>query len=130
MSTAHILIVDDEPHVTYLLATKLKKAGYSTRIANDGEEALDLIAEFVPDLILTDYQMPYLDGFSFACQLRERAETRDTPVIMLTARGHKIPPEDMARTNIRHLQPKPFSGNDVLELIRETLGESPQREAA
>ncbi len=126
---ADLLIVDDEPHMTYLLAGKLRRAGHTTRVAGDGEEALLIATERVPDLILTDFQMPYIDGLALAQRLRELPDTAQTPVVMLTARGHKVSDDELARTNIKHLLPKPFSGNDVVKLVAELLDASKQQAA-
>lgn len=80
-----ILIVDDTPANLSVLAECLSEAGYALLVAEDGEDALALIARNAPDLILLDVMMPGIDGFTTCRRLKERAETRDIPVIFMTA---------------------------------------------
>jgi signal transduction histidine kinase len=80
-----ILIVDDESHNRKLLETLLKPEGYHTCTAVNGEEALSLIKDHAPDLILLDIMMPGIDGYALAGMLKARAETSSIPIIMVTA---------------------------------------------
>lgn len=116
-----ILIADDEPHVTFMLAMKLTRPNTTVLVANDGAEGLNLARTHRPDLIITDFQMPRMSGFEMACQLRQGEATAETPVIMLTARGHRLSPADLCRTNIQHLIPKPFSARDLLAKVAEYI---------
>lgn len=116
-----VLLVDDEIHLTTMVASRLKRAGVTVLTADNGEEALDLAREHVPDLVISDYQMPVMDGFEFCIKLHEDTATAAVPVIMLTARGHKLSPEELARTSIRHLMPKPFSMRELLETAGELV---------
>lgn len=94
--TAHkatILIVDDEPKNRSLLEVLLKPEGYLTVTANSGDEALAMVAEKPPDLILLDVMMPGMDGYDVAAKLKANPATRNVPVIMLSAlddRGSKL----------------------------------------
>jgi two-component system phosphate regulon response regulator PhoB len=127
-----ILIADDEPHVTYMLAMKLKRAHVTVLAANNGEEALALACQHIPHLIITDYQMPRLSGFDLAVRLRGQPGTSNIPIIMLTARGHRLVPSELARTNIQRLMAKPFSARDLLTNVAEfvDLDETNNRAAA
>ncbi len=80
-----ILLVDDIPANLSVLAECLSEAGYALLVAEDGEDALALTARNAPDLILLDVMMPGIDGFATCRRLKERAETRDIPVIFMTA---------------------------------------------
>src|ERR1700737_282807 len=80
-----ILIVDDERHNVELLKVMLKPEGYLLLTARNGEEALGLLADQQPDLILLDVMMPGMDGYVVAGKSRENPATRNIPVIMLTA---------------------------------------------
>jgi len=80
-----ILIVDDTPANLSVLAECLSDSGYSLLVAEDGEDALALTERTAPDLILLDVMMPGIDGFATCRRLKERAETRDIPVIFMTA---------------------------------------------
>ncbi|MGB3122394.1 MAG: EAL domain-containing response regulator [Pseudomonas sp.] len=82
---ATLLIVDDEPQVRKLLETLLQHEGYQTLCASSGEEALQLVAQRPPDLILLDVMMPGMDGYEVASQLKNDATTASIPIIMLSA---------------------------------------------
>ncbi|MEX2544242.1 MAG: response regulator [Phycisphaeraceae bacterium] len=116
-----VLVVDDESHIVNVLAMKLKQAGYAVVTAEDGEQALELALAQGPDLVITDYQMPFLSGLELAQRLREGGLTSATPVLMLTARGFTIPPEALAQTNIRAVLSKPFSPRDVASRVEALL---------
>ncbi len=83
--TATILIVDDEPQNRKLLEALLRPEGYLTQSAANGEEALALIAERPPDLILLDVMMPGMDGFEVATRLKANPATASIPIIMVSA---------------------------------------------
>lgn len=118
-----ILIADDEAHVTHVVSAKLRKAGYEVRIANDGEEALRLAFEEVPDMLITDLQMPFLSGFELAMRLKADPRTANTPVLLLTARGYVIDSSELTLTNIRQIMAKPFSALALLEVVQSFLGD-------
>ena len=119
-----VLVVDDEAHIVHVVALKLRNAGYDVRTASDGEEALELATKHPPDMLITDLQMPYLDGLSLCARLKKQPSTSAVPALMLTARGHAIEPEALAATNIRKVLGKPFSPREVLELVEQILGEA------
>lgn len=119
-----ILVIDDERHITRIVAFKLTQAGYEVATAGDGEEGYQLACEQLPDLIVTDYQMPHLDGYAMCVKLRQSAATAEVPVILLTARGHKLAPSELLATNIQCILQKPFSAHDLLTRIAEMLGEA------
>jgi len=119
-----ILIVDDERHITHILAHKIRQAGYEVWTAGDGEEGYSVACEKLPNLIVTDYQMPYLDGHQMAMKLAGNDATGDIPVIMLTARGHRLAPAELLKTNILCLLQKPFSSHELLSRIVELLDQA------
>lgn len=82
----HVLVVDDEPDITALVAYHLARAGYRVTTANSGTEALQAAEEQAPDLIVLDLMLPNLSGFEVLESLRKRPDTRDVGVIVLTAR--------------------------------------------
>lgn len=86
----HVLIVEDEAAQREVLAYNLEAEGYRTSRANDGEEALLLIAEDMPDVIVLDWMMPHLSGLEVCRRLKARTETRAIPVIMLSARSEDV----------------------------------------
>ncbi|MEO5962758.1 MAG: response regulator [Thermomonas sp.] len=89
----HILIVDDQQDLALMLADLLADAGYVTRIADDGQKALEAVLADAPDLILMDVNMPGIDGFELAAMLKADPATATIPIIMLSAqdgRGSKL----------------------------------------
>lgn len=86
MSSGRVLIVDDEESIAHLIAEALKRHGYDCDVEHDGDSALDAAAELRPDIIILDVMIPRLDGFEVARRLKDDRETRDIPIIMLTAR--------------------------------------------
>ena len=116
MPAKTLLIVDDEAHVRHMLDYKLVRAGFSVITASNGVDALRLAREQRPDLVVTDLQMP-------------GGDTAAIPVIMLTARGYKVPPSELGRTNIKSLVAKPFSPRELLAQVQELLDASQQEDA-
>ena len=121
-----ILVCDDEPHIVHVVSTKLRNAGFEIITAADGEEAFEAASAAPPDLVITDYQMPLLSGLELCAKLRAEPRTRDVPVIMLTARGFAMNPEDLAGTNIQKVLPKPFSPREILGIVRTILDAVPE----
>lgn len=117
-----ILVADDETHILHVVSLKLSNAGYEIITAEDGEEALELALGCHPDLIITDYQMPMLTGLELCMRLKEHAETRSTPALILTARGISLTEEQMEQTNIVGVMSKPFSPREVLAHVQRLVG--------
>ncbi|HVT79558.1 MAG TPA: response regulator [Phycisphaerae bacterium] len=116
-----ILVVDDESHLTCVLTFKLRQAGATVLSASTGLEGLAAAAEHLPDLIVSDFQMPEMNGLQMVQALAADPATAQIPVILLTARGHRIAPADLAGTSVRALLAKPFSARDLLQHIAEIL---------
>jgi len=116
-----VLIADDEPHIRYLVGNKLKRAGYHVLIASNGQECLALAQQQKPALIVTDFQMPMLSGYDMSVRLAQNPATADIPIILLTARGHKLSDEQLSATGIRDLMDKPFSPIDLVNRVQALL---------
>ncbi len=121
MPIKKILVVDDEAHILHVVSMKLRNAGYEVLTAADGEEALEMAIAEQPDLLITDYHMPVMNGVELCSELRKRPEVVSLPAIMLTARGYALEPEDMERTGIRSVLSKPFSPRELLATAQEVL---------
>jgi len=80
-----VLVVDDDISMRHLVRATLGKAGFEVREAENGSKALKLATQYLPDIVLLDVQMPFLDGFSVCRHLRGRPETKNTPILMITA---------------------------------------------
>ena len=113
-----ILVVDDEVHIVHVVSLKLQNAGFELVTASNGQEGLDAAAQVKPDLIITDYKMPFVSGLEMCTKLREQEVTCDIPAIMLTARGFSIAPELLEQTNIQVVLSKPFSPRDILARVQ------------
>ncbi|HJR80603.1 MAG TPA: response regulator [Anaerolineales bacterium] len=127
MESGYILIVEDVPDILRLLEETLKFKGYRAVTAFNGQEALEKVQQEHPALIITDIMMPKLDGFGLVHRLRINPETREIPVIFLTATYVAL--EDKAfALNIgatRFIE-KPVNFEHFLETIRELLAAEPQ----
>jgi DNA-binding response OmpR family regulator len=113
-----ILVVDDEPSVTDLLAYNLRKAHYDVSIAADGCEALRLAGEFKPDLILLDLMIPEVDGLDVCRELRK---TNSVPIIMITALGEETDRIVGLELGADDYVTKPFSMRELMARIKAVL---------
>lgn len=126
VTTAHkILIVDDEAHILQVLSLKLRNCGYLIATAIDGEDALHQATTNTPDLIISDVQMPYMNGLELSHQLLSNPKTAHIPVVILTARGHTLESSDTDISNIKKVLGKPFSPRGVAELVADLLQDVP-----
>ena len=116
-----VLIVEDEASLVTLLRYNLEKEGYRVCEAGDGEEALTVLAERKPDLVLLDWMLPSLSGIEVCRQLRRKPATRDLPVIMLTARGEEGDKIRGLNTGADDYLTKPFSLPELLARVRALL---------
>jgi DNA-binding response OmpR family regulator len=118
--TPLVLVADDEEDIRALVAFRLERAGYEVITAADGEEALTLATTRLPDLVVLDMMMPKATGLEVTRSLRELDETKEIPVILLTARAQEA---DVARgfeAGVDDYVKKPFSPQD-LQLRVQTL---------
>jgi two-component system, OmpR family, phosphate regulon response regulator PhoB len=114
--------VDDEEYMRCILAYKVQQAGTEVLLASDGAQGLELALQRKPNLIVTDYQMPLMNGLEMSRRLALEPETADVPIIMITARSHHVESEELARTRIRCVVEKPFSGRELMSRVRQALG--------
>jgi len=120
-SLKKILVADDEVHILHVVSLKLRNGGYQVITAQDGREALELAQVEKPDLIITDYQMPFLSGLELCRQLKQIPATAQIPVIMLTARGFSLDNQVMAAAGILTCVNKPFSPREILLMVDDIL---------
>jgi len=126
--TKQILLVDDEPHILRAAEIKLTRCGFQVRCARDGQEGWEMILEQIPDLLVTDLQMPRMDGFELTRHVRENPATAMLPVFMLTAKGMEASlGERAAQLKVISVLPKPFSPRELVRYIEEALGLQPSR---
>jgi len=119
---SQILIVDDEPNVRRVLATLLEQAGYAAIRAASGAQALDLVRAQDPDLVLTDLQMPEMDGIELLARLSESFP--EIPVIVLTAHGTVENAVEAMKRGAHDFLTKPFDKTQVVDLIARALAQA------
>lgn len=116
-----VLVVEDEMPLTTLLRYNLEKEGYRVSEAHDGEEAMIMADEETPDLVLLDWMLPKISGIEVCRRLRGRAESRNMPIIMLTARGEEGDRIRGLDTGADDYITKPFSMTELLARVRAVL---------
>ena len=112
-----ILVADDESHIVQVLALKFRNAGHDVIEATDGEEALDLVRGHLPDVVVTDMQMPFMNGIELAGAMLDDPATASIPVLILTARGWAMDECIATLSNVKSVQSKPFSPREILSLV-------------
>jgi len=117
----HILIAEDERAVCELLSYNLDREGYDVSIAHDGEEALLIIEENAPDLLLLDWMLPKVPGIEVCRRVRGRSATKNLPIIMLTARAEETDRIRGLDTGADDYITKPFSTTELMARIRAVL---------
>ena len=118
---ATILVVDDEPHVVRLVQANLQASGYRVLTAHDGRQALQIVEEQNPDLVLLDVMMAGLDGYEVCRRLREYS---DIPIIMLTARSAEVDRLAGFAVGADDYLTKPFAVSELLARVRAVLRRS------
>ena len=116
-----VLVVEDEESLHALLKYNLEKEGFSVDVAVDGEEALMMIDERAPDIVILDWMLPKVSGIEVCRRLRGRAQTRNLPVIMLTARGEESDRVRGLDTGADDYMVKPFSMTEFTARVRAVL---------
>jgi two-component system, OmpR family, phosphate regulon response regulator PhoB len=117
----HILVVEDEDALATLLHYNLDKEGYEVSLAGDGEEALILVSERLPDLIILDWMLPKVSGIEVCRRLRQRTESRNVPIIMLTAKSEETDRIRGLDTGADDYIVKPFAMSELSARIRAVL---------
>jgi two-component system, OmpR family, phosphate regulon response regulator PhoB len=118
---ATILVVEDEPAIQELIAYNLKQAGHQTLLADNAEQALNLVSNALPDLVLLDWMLPGLSGIEFARRLRADKRTRTVPIIMLTARSDEQDKLAGLDGGADDYITKPFSPRELMARIKAVL---------
>lgn len=115
-----ILIVDDEISICMLLQNFLSK-DYEVTTLNNALEALELLEHTLPDLIISDIQMPTMDGYEFLSKVRKRGFTKHTPIVMLSGRAESKERIKCYRLGAQDYLTKPFNPEELEELVKKNL---------
>lgn len=121
MTGKKVLIADDEIHIIHVVAIKLRNNGYEVIAANNGAEAYELACSEHPDIVVTDYQMPFVTGIELIEKLRKNEATMHIPTILLTARSFAITQEMQETLGVQECLSKPFSPKELLKTIEDIL---------
>jgi two-component system phosphate regulon response regulator PhoB len=117
----YVLIVEDDESLSTLLSYNLQKEGYRVGLARDGDEALVMAGEEAPDLVLLDWMLPRVSGIEVCRRLRQRTDTQNVPIIMVTARGEEAERVRGLDTGADDYVAKPFSMVELFARIRAVL---------
>ncbi len=118
-----ILAVDDERHIVRLIQVNLERAGFDVVTANDGAQALEMVAAEKPDLIVLDWMMPQLNGMETLKRLKGDPETENIPVIMLTAKSQDADVFKGWQSGVDCYLTKPFNPMELLAFVKRIFEE-------
>jgi two-component system, OmpR family, alkaline phosphatase synthesis response regulator PhoP len=122
MAMGKILVVDDEVYILHILDFSLGAEGFEVITANNGELAIEKAKQEKPDLIVLDIMMPVVDGYETCRRLKRESETKNIPVVLLTAKGRDVDKRLGYEVGAVDYIVKPFSPNRLIERIQEILG--------
>ncbi len=117
-----VLIADDEPNILISLEYLMKREGYEVVVVRDGQQALEAIIRERPDLVLMDVMMPLKSGFEVCQEVCAMESVKDTPILMLTAKGREIDIAKGMGMGATAFMTKPFSTREMAQRVRELLG--------
>lgn len=117
-----VLIADDEPNIVTSLEFLMERAGYETRVATNGQEALDLAEAFRPDLVLLDIMFPVKSGYEVCQRLKSDPATRGIKVVVLSAKGRDVEVAKALELGADAYITKPFSTRELVAKVQELLG--------
>jgi len=113
-----VLVVDDDDVIRQLISVNLELEGFEVFTAIDGQDALDKVKDISPDVITLDVMMPRLDGWGAAEKLREDPDTRDIPVVLLSARAQEADVKRGERIGVNAYLTKPFDPDELIEIVQ------------
>ncbi len=116
-----ILIVDDEPSIVIPIQFLMEQQGYSVLVAENGEDALDAIYKYKPDLILLDIMLPRIDGYEVCEIVRLNPDYRDIKIIFLTAKGREVEIAKGLALGANAYITKPFSNTELVAKVKALL---------
>lgn len=119
--SGHVLLIEDEPNIIEAIRFILSRDGWTVDTHSDGSTAIDAVNRRNPDLVILDVMLPNRSGYDILTELRADTQTKDLPVLMLTARGQKTDRERAERAGANRFMTKPFSNSEVLASVRELM---------
>ncbi len=125
---AKVLVVEDEPEIAQMVKLQFELEGFAAQVAPGGLEALEMVEEEKPDLIVLDIMMPRVDGWEVLLKLKSQPSTRDIPVIVLSAKGEDISKITAFRIGADDYLVKPFSSEELIVRSKKALGRRERKE--
>lgn len=116
-----ILVAEDERDIRDLIGYTLRFAGFDVTVAMNGLEAIEQVGSDIPDLIILDVRMPKMTGYEACRKLKENPETRDIPVVFLSAKGQEAEIQEGLESGAEGYIIKPFAPEELVERIRSIL---------
>lgn len=113
------LIVDDDTMNGQLLSTMVQRGGLVPHTASSGADALQIAATLLPDIVILDIKMPDMDGYEVCRRLRQDPKTAETPIILVTASGYQLNPEEVAAAGAQDFLVKPIRVQTLLDKLKE-----------
>ena len=120
--TKSVLVVDDEPNIVLSLEYLMKRLGYEVYLARDGEEALTIIEQKAPDLVLLDVMIPKRDGYDVCQATRSNPALDKVRIVMVTAKGREVEIEKGLALGADAYLTKPFSTRELADTVQNLLG--------
>lgn len=119
-----VIVIDDEPFILMMIEDKLKKAGIKVITLRESINAVSVVKNEKPDLIILDWMMPELSGIDLCKMLKSEPDIAKIPIFMLTAKGQEADEQLGLKCGVTRYITKPFSPKSLLEMIEETLGKT------
>ncbi|MHB8507124.1 MAG: response regulator [Candidatus Dormibacteria bacterium] len=117
-----IIVAEDEPSLARVLQMLLQMQGYEVRVAENGEEAMALVAADRPDLVVCDLMMPVMDGYAVARAIKGNPALRDIPLLVLSALKKAHDAEELSRLGVEAFAAKPYEGKALVAQVKGLLG--------
>jgi DNA-binding response OmpR family regulator len=115
----HVLIIEDEPNIVEALSFILSRDGWAVSLHADGNQAVEAVQSKRPNLVILDVMLPNKSGFDILKDLRDNVDTREVPVLMLTARGQNKDRMLAEKLGVSRFMTKPFSNADILSAVQD-----------
>ncbi|KAF0145569.1 MAG: response regulator [Nitrospirae bacterium] len=119
-----VIVIDDEPFILMMIEDKLKKAGIKVITLRESINAVSVVKNEKPDLIILDWMMPELSGIDLCKMLKSEPDIAKIPIFMLTAKGQEADEQLGLKCGVTRYITKPFSPKSLLEMIEETIGKT------
>lgn len=117
----NVLVIEDEPNIIEAISFILSRDGWSVATHSNGHDAVGVVQEAMPDLVILDVMLPGKNGYDILRELRSEDATQGLPVLMLTAKGQVKDREMAERAGASRFMTKPFSNAEVLNAVRELV---------